>query len=169
MKNIIVGGLIVSFVAIQFVKPEKNTQEGISSNEISVLYDIPTEVQNILENSCYDCHSNNTNYPAYYAVQPFAWWISHHIEEAQNELNFSEFATYDLKKQAHKLEEIAEEVEEKEMPLESYLITHKEAQLSNEQRELIEHWATGLKDQIDADIETQIEVQNNDELNDQDH
>jgi hypothetical protein len=154
MKNKIAGALIISFVAIQFVKPEKNIQEGISKNDISLVYDIPDDVKNILENSCYDCHSNNTNYPAYYAVQPFAWWMSHHIEEAQSELNFSEFATYDLKKQAHKLDEIAEEIEEKEMPLESYLITHKDAKLTDEQRELIEHWAKGLMLKIDPAAES---------------
>ena len=62
------------FVVIQFIRPTKNTASALNGNDISTKYKMPTEVQNILKTSCYDCHSNNTNYPLYSYVQPVAWY-----------------------------------------------------------------------------------------------
>jgi hypothetical protein len=60
--------------------------------------------------------------------------LQNHIQDGRKHLNFSTFATYEPKKQAHKLEEAAEMVEKGEMPMESYLIMHSEAKLSAEQK-----------------------------------
>jgi hypothetical protein len=95
-----------------------------------------------------DCHSNNTNYPWYASVQPLAWWIDHHIEEGKGELNFSEFASYKPKKARHKLDEVAEQVEIHEMPLNSYTFIHAEARLTAAERKLLSDWAKATRDSI---------------------
>src|SRR6187549_2563283 len=112
--------LLLVFIIIQFIRPEKNKAEGISKNDISTLYPVPANVQSILKTSCYDCHSNNTVYPWYSKIQPFAWWLNNHIQDGKKDLNFSEFASYRIRKQYKKLEEINELVKEGEMPLDSY-------------------------------------------------
>ena len=133
--------LLVVFIIIQFFRPKKNVQTTISSNDIVAHMAVPVNVQNILYKACYDCHSNNTTYPWYAEVQPAAWWLDDHIKEGKKELNFNEFASFRLRRQFHKLEEITEVVKSKEMPLESYTVIHSDADLTQEERETLISWA----------------------------
>ena len=91
--------LLLVFIGIQFFRPAKNKSEGISANDITAKYAVPDDVKAILKTSCYDCHSNNTNYPWYSNIQPVAWWLKDHIDEGKRELNFSEFASYRIGRQ----------------------------------------------------------------------
>ncbi len=67
--------------------------------------------------------------------------MADHVKHAKGELDFSKWSDYSLKKKDHKLDELIEMVEKKEMPLPSYLWTHTEAKLTDEQREAIVDWA----------------------------
>ena len=142
--------LLLAFIVIQFFRPTKNKAEGISDNDISKVYPVPANVQSILKTSCYDCHSNNTVYPWYAEVQPVAWWLNDHIEHAKKDLNFSEFATYSIRRKYRKLEEVNDLVKKGEMPLDSYLWIHVDAKLSSEQKLSIANWVTALRDTIKA-------------------
>ena len=142
--------LLLGFVIIQFFRPAKNKSEGTSKNDISTLYTVPLDVQNILKTSCDDCHSNNTVYPWYAEIQPVSWWLNSHIEDGKKDLNFSEFATYRIRRQYKKLEEINELVKENEMPLDSYLWIHKDAKLSDQQKLTVANWAEAVRDSIRA-------------------
>lgn len=142
--------LLLAFIVIQFFRPAKNTSEGISNNDITKKYAIPQDVQNILKTSCYDCHSNNTVYPWYSYIQPVAWWLDSHIKDGKKDLNFSEFATYSIRRQYKKLEEINELVKKNEMPLDSYLWLHKNAKLNDQQKMAIAGWVTAVRDTIKA-------------------
>jgi len=133
--------LLGVLVVIQFIKPARNEGNAKGENDISQVVEVPASVQTILETSCYDCHSNHSEYPWYTNVQPFGFWIQDHINDGKKHLNFSEFKTYTAKKQAHKLEEVAEEVEGHEMPLYSYTLIHKNAVLSDAQMEELIRWA----------------------------
>lgn len=142
--------LLIAFIAIQFIRPEKNKAAGISKNDISTLYPVPANVHAILKNSCNDCHSHNTTYPWYAHVQPMAWWLNDHVVDGKKHLNFSEFATYSLRKQYHKLEETEEMIENGEMPLDSYLWIHRNAALNHDQKQVITHWVTAVMDTMKA-------------------
>src|SRR5690606_25714635 len=113
MVKKILYGLLIVFIVMQFIRPEKNISEIPSSNDIRVHHPLPADVQSILKRACYDCHSNNTHYPWYTNIQPIGWWMQDHVNEGKSELNFSEFGTYTAKKADHKLEEVIEMVEEK--------------------------------------------------------
>lgn len=147
IKKILIG-LLVVLVVIQFIRPERNISELPSQNDIRVHYSVPANVESVLKRACYDCHSNNTNYPWYANIQPVLWWLQDHIEEGKEELNFSEFATYSAKKADHKLDEVIEMVEEEEMPLESYTYIHKDAILSSSEKKLLMDWAADLRKMI---------------------
>jgi Haem-binding domain len=142
--------LLLVFIVIQFFRPAKNIAEAESANDITRLYAVPQDVQTILKTSCYDCHSNNTNYPWYNNIQPVAWWLKNHVDEGKRELNFSEFAAYRVGRQYKKLEEINEQVKEGEMPLESYTLIHGNAKLSEQQKLRLATWAESLRDSIEA-------------------
>jgi hypothetical protein len=144
--------LFAAFIIIQFFRPEKNIQatDGPSANDISTVYPVPKEVAAILQTSCYDCHSNNTHYPWYANLQPVAWWLEDHIKEGKKEINFSEFASYRIGRQYKKFEEINKQIEEGEMPLESYTLIHTETKLSAEQKAIIKNWVNSSRDSIKA-------------------
>ncbi|MBL0181476.1 MAG: heme-binding domain-containing protein [Chitinophagaceae bacterium] len=142
--------LLAAFVVIQLFRPAKNKAEGMSKNDISTLYPVPEDVQNILKTSCYDCHSNNTVYPWYAEVQPVAWWLDSHIQDGKKDLNFSEFASYRIRRQYKKLEEVNELVKKDEMPLDSYLWIHKDAKLSEPQKLTLATWVNAVRDTMEA-------------------
>jgi|SRR6185312_3690400 len=133
--------VISVLVLIQFIRPEKNVGLADTEKDITHTVTVSPAVKNILEKSCYDCHSNHTNYPWYANIQPVASWLANHVNEGKDELNFSEFNTYKQKRKVHKLKEIIEQVKEGEMPMSSYLIIHKEAALSEEQKTELIKWA----------------------------
>jgi len=140
-KKILIG-LLILLIAIQFFRPDKNISDD-RTYDITTSYKVPTEVQQILDVACTDCHSNKTEYPWYSKVQPVAWWLNSHITEGKRHLNFSEFTKLPLAFQNHKLDEVAEVLEKGEMPLPSYTYfgLHSGADLSEEQKELIMDWA----------------------------
>lgn len=102
---------------------------------------IDAEVSNLLRSACYDCHSNETKYPWYSYITPFSWFIFDHINHGREELNFSEWASLRKSKKVRILKDLAEEVGEEKMPLESYTIMHGDARLTKEQRDLLVKWA----------------------------
>ena len=148
--------LVAIFIIIQFFRPAKNTS-GDAPHPMSAKYAMTPEVETLFKEACYNCHSNKTAYPWYAEVQPVAWWLANHVKEGKQHLNFDEFTSRRIAFQNHKLEEIGEQVEKKEMPLPSYtwLGLHPEARLTDDQRNLIIDWAHAqmdtLKNQYPAD------------------
>ena len=142
--------IVIALVAIQFVRPDRNIASQVSSSDISGVVSMPDPVKALLENACYDCHSNNTRYPWYANIQPTGWWLAGHIKEAKGDLNFSEFGGYEQRKQLSKLEGIAAVVEEDIMPLRSYKLMHKDARLSTNEKNLLIDWARQSIDNLSA-------------------
>jgi hypothetical protein len=77
-----------------------------------------------------------------------AWWLSNHIKEGKEELNFDEFAAYRLRRQYKKLEEVIKQVKEEEMPLNSYTWIHKDAVFNTDQKQKIIAWAESIRSQM---------------------
>ena len=141
-------GLLVVLVLIQFIRPEKNIQAVPAEHDISMLYPTPEPVKQILSVACNDCHSNNTRYPWYNNVQPIAWWLSSHVKDGKRHLNFSEFGTYRIAEQNHKMEECIEMIHEGEMPLGSYTWLHKDAKLTLSQQQTLINWCKSIMDTL---------------------
>ncbi|MHC4952881.1 MAG: heme-binding domain-containing protein [Planctomycetota bacterium] len=80
--------------------------------------------------TCFDCHSNETEWPWYSHVAPISWLVQHDVDEGREHLNFSEFN----KPQRH-AHDAAAELEEGEMPLWFYKPLHADAQLSDADKE----------------------------------
>ena len=151
MKKVIKWSLLivaVVLVVIQFFRPEKNISSAVADQDIAKHYGVPDKVLAVLQRSCFDCHSNNTAYPWYNNIQPFAWFLADHVKDGKDELNFSIFASYTPKKAAHKLDEVIGETGEGEMPLSSYTLIHRNAVLSDQEIKMINEWATTLGDSI---------------------
>lgn len=147
--------LLIVFIGMQFVRPEKNLSDQVPQTDLIVNEDPGMEVEAILKTSCYDCHSDNTQYPWYSEVAPLSYWIADHVKDGKKHLNFSAWTQYSAKKKAHKLEELMEEVEEHKMPLDSYTWVHKDAELSEAQMEALSTWAGMLRAKYELDAQAQ--------------
>ncbi|MEH6406301.1 MAG: heme-binding domain-containing protein [Leeuwenhoekiella sp.] len=132
---------LIALVGIQFIRPEKNN-EGYESLKPYITETKPTKaVQQTLQTACYDCHSNQTEYPWYAQVAPVSFFLASHIKDGKRHLNFSDWDKYDAKRKDKKLSDIIEQVEAGEMPLSSYTLIHKDAVLSTQETEALLTWA----------------------------
>lgn len=147
--------LIALLAVLQFIHPGRNEGAALGPNDITQSVTVPETVMKSLEKSCFDCHSNHTVYPWYASVQPLGFWLDHHVDEGKGEINFSEFNTYSLKRKAHKMEEIAEMLEEDEMPLSSYTLIHKDAVMSDAQKAEMIQWAKANHDALKQQLEAE--------------
>ena len=147
--------LLIGFIAIQFIQPAHNKTDKVLPTDIINTTAVPNQVLNLLKNSCYDCHSNNTRYPWYSFVQPGAWWMASHIRKGKGNLNFSDFGTYSNRKQQSKLQAIANSINDNTMPLNSYMVLHKNARLSAENKEILLDWIKATKDSLSQKNEIQ--------------
>lgn len=99
------------------------------------------EVRAILRRACYDCHSNETQWPWYGRIAPAKWLVRYDVAEGREHLNFSTWNRYSAEKKAHKLEEVVETLTDGSMPPGVYLPLHSEARLTKEEVEMLRAWA----------------------------
>lgn len=140
MKKKIGIGILILFVLIQLVRIDKTNPEVIQENDFITITNPLEAIAHTLKAACYDCHSNESKYPWYSNVAPVSWWVKDHIIEGREELNFSEWGTFSDKRKTKKIKEVLEEVEEGEMPLPPYLITHSDAKLTKAQTTELLDW-----------------------------
>jgi len=148
-KRILLAVLVV-FIIIQFVHPSRNISQGEQPGNIAHAFNVPVEVKTILDKACMDCHSNNTRYRWYFKIQPLDWWLTNHINEGKDELNFDEYRNKPLRYQYHKMESTVDQVKKGEMPLDSYLWVHKDAILTETEKNLLINWAQGITSEMKA-------------------
>ncbi len=133
--------LLGSFIFIQFLRTEKNVSDEVSPFDfLEVNADMPDMLQASFKTSCYDCHSNNTNYPWYAHLAPFSWIIDQHIRNGKSEMNFAGYETLDDRHKIGLLDDICEAVSDSTMPPQNYLMLHRDAILTPEDITAICEW-----------------------------
>ena len=140
--------LLVAFVGIQFISTERNQSDIVQVTDFMLVNNVPNNIKNNLQVSCYDCHSNNTKYPWYNKIQPVAWFLEEHIKDGKKELNFNEWESLSNRRKASKLRSIIKQIESGEMPLNSYTLIHKDAKLSSEETNEIINFIVQLKNSL---------------------
>ena len=144
----ILYGIIAIFFLIQFVPNDLPENNNDLTNDIVLTEKAPEDVKLILSKACYDCHSNQTTYPWYSYVAPASWLVAKDTKEGREELNFSNWADLSKRKKIKILNEMAEEIEKKNMPLEVYTVVHKDAILSEEEIQTISNWTKSVSTEI---------------------
>lgn len=154
MKNIIKKTVLIGLIFLLLMQLYRPARDLSFEQDVTVnftkVYHVPKNVEAILRSSCYDCHSNNTNYPWYSYIQPARFFMEHHIKEAKENLNFDEWGTYSKRKQGTKLDRIVKQIKSGEMPLASYTLIHKKARLITAQKKEIMDWMNKIKDSISS-------------------
>lgn len=140
--------LLLGFVGIQFFPTTLNQSDTIPKTDFMRVNVVPEQVEKIVKTSCYDCHSNNTDYPWYNKVQPVAWFLEDHVKHGREELNFNEWADYSDRRKNSKLKSIIGQIEDEEMPLDSYTIIHTDAKLSEIDKKEVVKYIRALKENL---------------------
>jgi|TARA_R110002012_G_scaffold143035_2_gene301132 exonuclease VII small subunit len=138
-----------ALVVIQFFPTDKNESYTTPETDFVLVNKVPSEIENQLMQSCYDCHSNNTVYPWYSKIQPAAWFLEDHIKEGKAELNFNEWDNYSDRRKKSKLRSIIKQIESGEMPLDSYTLIHRDAIFSEKEKEAVLNYMKTLKDDLE--------------------
>lgn len=126
--------VLILLLAIQFVPVERTNPP--AKLEIPA----PAEAHAVLERSCYDCHSNQTRWPWYSYVAPASWFVADHVRDGRKDLNLTEWPLMDTERQLFFLGEMRKQIEEENMPLDSYLLLHWGARLSDDERGMLLAW-----------------------------
>jgi len=126
--------IVVVFIGIQFIPVSRNNSDKTTSADFMQFYNPPDRVSGILKVSCYNCHSNNTDYPWYANFQPVGFVIENHIKRGKDNLNLSEFGDYSGRRQYSKLTSMIDQIEGNKMPLPAYTLIHRDAKLTGEEK-----------------------------------
>jgi len=139
--------IIVGFIVIQFVnRPDKSTTGEVTPAHLTKIMTVPSNVENILKRSCYDCHSDHTVWPWYTSVAPVSWLVADDVVKGRKKMNFSQWSKIPEAKREARLNEICEQIKADEMPLPNYLYIHGDAKLSQADKDILCKWVeTELK------------------------
>lgn len=137
---------LIGFIGIQFYRPSKNQADYSVVSTFEKETKVTDEIRGILQQNCYNCHSNHTVYPWYTEITPMSLWINNSIAEGKKRLNFSAWDSYSLKKKDHKMEEIIKEVRKGRMPVEIYTVLH--GKLSDQGMESIINWGKAYRSNL---------------------
>ncbi|MCC6783749.1 MAG: heme-binding domain-containing protein [Planctomycetes bacterium] len=131
--------VLLALVAAQFVPVDRSN----GKVDPALTLKAPDDVLAVLRRACFDCHSNETVWPWYSYVAPASWLVADHVHEGREALNFSTWLDEypDEVDQEDARGECWDEVKKGKMPMESYVILHGEAKLSDADKALIRDWA----------------------------
>ncbi len=154
--------LLVAFVGIQFVPVDR------SNPPVTAAAEIPDSVYTIVKRACFDCHSNETDWPWYSYVAPISFVVADHVQHGRKDLNFSELGSGPGGSMVAPAEEIAEAVVEGWMPLREYVQMHPEAELTAEEKRVIEQWAESIVPGLKSTIDEQKQAEESTDSEDSD-
>ena len=86
--KIVVFALTVLFGLMQFFQPDIDT----GNPKTKLLANVPDSVESVFRNSCFDCHSNQTDLRWFDKITPVNFLVASHIREGRSALDFT---TYD--------------------------------------------------------------------------
>ena len=114
--------LLMALLAIQLVPYGRNHTNPPVTGEPA--WDA-SETRALAKQACFDCHSNETEWPAYARIAPVSWLVQHDVDEGRAAMNFSEWT-----RPQKEAKEAAKEIREGEMPPAAYKLVHAHARLS---------------------------------------
>lgn len=134
--KIAAGVVALLLLAAQVLPVAERTNPPVRS-----VIDAPRNVEDVLRKACWNCHSNETEWPWYGRVAPSSWLVVGHVHDGRDDLNLTEWPSSDPEEARDLVEEMGEQVESGAMPPASYRLMHPEARLTDEERQLLVDWS----------------------------
>ena len=126
--------LFAIFLAFQLVSPR------LVNPPVTAELQAPPEVKRVLKNSCYNCHSNETQLAWYDRIAPASWLVASDVYTARKHLNFSEIDKLPAAQQKAALYEAVNMIQLGAMPLPSYTLLHPRAHVSPEDLAVLKNY-----------------------------
>lgn len=131
----VIGGLAL-FALIQLIPIDRTNPP----TTVEPQWSTP-EARALVKEHCFQCHSNETEWPWYSYVAPGSWLIKWDVVNGRNKFNFSEWD-----KNPGELDEMIDEIQEGGMPPLQYTLFHSNSRLDAQQKQtLIDALSTSLK------------------------
>jgi hypothetical protein len=146
--------LFAIFGLMQFIRPEE-----LQNSPSAHLAGMPKEVNDIIRNSCYDCHSSQANLRWYDQLTPANFIVNGHIRNGRKVLNFSRWDSMANSARNNTLYYALNKIMEGEMPLSAYTLVHKGAKLSLADIEILKKYTLSRTPRKTTDT-AQINVAN---------
>lgn len=138
---------VLIFGIFQTIQPKQ-----ISNHPQKDLAGIPTKVNNILRNSCFDCHSSESKLKWYDKITPANFLVYEHVNQGRAALNFANFNELIPAQQKATLFYALNKVLADEMPLPSYSAVHPETIVQQSQIETLKSYLKSIsKRKVRAD------------------
>ena len=133
----VIGILVLVFAVMQAVPYGRDHTNPPATNPF--VWTDP-QAETIARNSCYDCHSNDTDWWWATNIAPFSWLVQADVEGGRRHLNFSEYGG------GPDAEEFQEALGEGMPPIQ-YVIIHWGARLNDTEKQIL---TQGYKDGMAA-------------------
>ncbi len=118
--------IFLILIVIQFVPVDRTNPPVIKEPD----WNSP-ETRAFAVRACFDCHSNETKWPAYSYVAPVSWLVADDVKDGRKHFNMSDW-------KPGKGDEAAKEVRNGGMPMWQYTLMHSDAKLTDaEKKEFI--------------------------------
>jgi len=144
IKWVLIGAIVVFGVLQLFNPPHINPP--VKTDFITAAAP-PASVAASMRAACYDCHSDETEWPLYSRIAPVSWLIASDVNEGRKHLNLSEWPD-EPARVAKQLDRINEVIDYREMPLKKYTVLHPDANLSDAQRKEVLDWTGATADKL---------------------
>ena len=144
----ILGILLIGFIGLQFFRPD-DLNTGQKTKE---LVNIPKDVNIILRNSCFDCHSSETNLSWYDKITPANFLVNSHIKEGREALDFSKWDSWPKPQQNATIFYAINKVLSGEMPIPSYATVHYSTKLNDDQIKVLKNYALSISQRKTSDV-----------------
>lgn len=128
--------LFGAFLVAQFIRP------ALPDEPVTADIQAPQTVKQILRNSCYNCHSNETRLPWFDRIVPAYWVAVTDVKNARRKFNFSAFADLPAAQQRAILFEGVNQVRLGAMPPAPYQLIHPGSHVAAAQVAILEQYLT---------------------------
>ena len=125
---------LLIFFGIQFI-PVDRTNPPVETRAVG-----PQPMMDLLRRSCFDCHSNETVWPWYGKVAPFAWFVASDVNSGREKLNFSTWNRLSLVDQDRLRTEIWKKVKFGDMPPPMYVFANQEGRVTTDHHQMLREW-----------------------------
>ena len=132
---IVIGGLVL-FGLIQLIPIDRTNPPTTQEPKWS-----SPEARALVKQSCFQCHSNETEWPWYSYIAPASWLIKLDVVRGRDQFNFSEWD-----QNPGTLSQMVRNIQRGSMPPLQYTLFHPSAKLDAQQKQaLIEALTSTLK------------------------
>jgi mono/diheme cytochrome c family protein len=124
LGKLLVAGLVI-LALLQVVRPR------IPAKPSTAEFQAPPDVRQVLDKSCYSCHSDQRRLSWFDEIVPGYWLVRHDILTAREHLNFSTLGAKPAAAQKATLYEAVNMIQLGAMPLPQFVKLHPEARVTS--------------------------------------